>query len=189
MLTHKGTVTLETPRLRLRRFCVDDAQPMFDNWASNAEVCRYMTWPPHGQVENTRGLLERWVEGYGDEKNYQWAIELKSLGQPIGSIGVGHCNERYESCEIGYCIGQPWWGQGYTAEATQAVLAFLFDGVGMHRVEARHDPRNIGSGRVMEKTGFTQEGTQREAHRNADNTFADLVMRSILRQEYEARKC
>lgn len=188
MLTHKGTVTLETPRLILRRFTADDAQAMFDNWANDADVCRYLTWLPHGQVENTRALLERWAAGYEDAGNYQWAIELKALGRPVGSIGVGHFSERNLSCEVGYCMGKPWWGQGIMTEALRAVLAFLFEEVGMHRVEARHDPRNVGSGRVMEKAGMTLEGTLRDAMLRNDGSFHDLDVRAILRPEYEAAR-
>ena len=50
MLTHKGTKELTTKRLKLRRFTVDDAQDMFNNWASDAEVTKFVSWPPHSQM-------------------------------------------------------------------------------------------------------------------------------------------
>lgn len=64
MLTHKGTKELTTKRLKLRRFTVDDAQEMFNNWANDAEVTRFMRWPPHATPDVTRELLGKWVEEY-----------------------------------------------------------------------------------------------------------------------------
>ena len=64
MLTHKGTVTLETPRLILRRAEPADAPAMFRNWATDPEVTKYLTWPPHGNIAITRSLLERWSAEY-----------------------------------------------------------------------------------------------------------------------------
>ena len=53
MLTHKGTKELTTKRLKLRRFTVDDAQDMFNNWASDAEVTKFVSWPPHSTPDLT----------------------------------------------------------------------------------------------------------------------------------------
>ena len=62
MLTHKGTQRIETARLILRPFTTDDAQAMFRNWASDAEVTKFMTWPAHESVEISRLVLEDWVK-------------------------------------------------------------------------------------------------------------------------------
>jgi len=166
MLTHKGTKTLETPRLLLRKVIPEDAQPMFCNWASDPEVTRFMTWPPHESMEVTKMVTESWLAGYEKDDYYQWMIVCKELGQPIGSISVVHQNDRLQKAEIGYCIGKNWWHQGIMTEALQAVMDFLFDEVGMNRVEARHDPNNPHSGGVMRKCGMRYEGTLRQADRN-----------------------
>lgn len=60
MLTHKGTQTIITQRLTLRRFQVDDAQAMFDTWANDERVTRFLTWVPHESPELTKQLLESW---------------------------------------------------------------------------------------------------------------------------------
>lgn len=60
MLTHKGTQTIITQRLTLRRFQVDDAQAMFDTWANDERVTRFLTWVPHESPELTKKLLESW---------------------------------------------------------------------------------------------------------------------------------
>jgi len=61
MLTHKGTVTLTTDRLVFRRFEIDDAQAMYDNWTTDEKVTKFMTWDIHESVEKTRELLTQWV--------------------------------------------------------------------------------------------------------------------------------
>ena len=71
MLTPKGTEELTIKRLKLRRFTVDDAQDMFNNWASDAEVTKFVSWPPHSTPDLTRELLGKWVEEYEKSDYYQ----------------------------------------------------------------------------------------------------------------------
>jgi len=85
---------------------------MYRNWASDQEVTRYLTWNAHTSVEVTKQILTSWTESYSDPANYQWAIELKEIGEPIGSIAAVEMNENTEAATIGYCIGRKWWGQG-----------------------------------------------------------------------------
>lgn len=187
MLTHKGTRRLETPRLVLRRFTMDDAQAMFHNWASDPEVTRFLTWPVHSDLAVTCAVLQSWVEGYENENFYQWAIVPKDLGAPIGSISVMRQNDHVETAEIGYCIGRAWWHQGIMSEALQAVMDYLFDEVGMNRIEARHDPNNPHSGGVMKKCGMKYEGTTRQGDRN-NQGICDAAHYALLRSDRERPK-
>lgn len=126
-MNHKGTVTLETNRLILRRFRLDDAQAMYDNWASDPEVTKFLTWPIHGSVEISRFILQSWVDAYSEKDAYQWAIVLKENGDfPIGSISVVHQQEDINMVHIGYCIGRSWWHQGITSEAMAEIIRFLW---------------------------------------------------------------
>ena len=72
-----GTQRIETHRLVLRPFTVDDAEDMFTNWASDPEVTRFLTWPPHQNVDGTRWLLGQWTSHYDDGAYFQWAIEWR----------------------------------------------------------------------------------------------------------------
>ena len=76
MLTHIGTVTLTTPRLKLRRLEVSDAQAMYDNWTSKEEVAKYLSWNIHGSPEETKEILTKWVADYENPEYYHWAIEF-----------------------------------------------------------------------------------------------------------------
>ena len=182
MLEHKGTVELETERLLLRRFRADDVYPMFENWASDPNVTRYLCWTAHKDVRDTQAIVEKWLEDYSRSDTYRWAIEWKTLGQPIGDISVVRIDEDVDACEIGYCIGAKWWRQGVTSEALRAVMQFLFDTVHANRICAKHDVRNVNSGRVMQKCGMAHEGTLRRAGRTGLGEICDLeVYAKILR--------
>lgn len=181
MLTHKGTQTIETPRLILRKARMEDAEPMFRNWANDAEVTKYLTWPPHEDIEATRKLLSSWVDNYQRDDYYQWMIVLKEAGEPIGSI-MANTVGRAQSAHIGYCIGKAWWHQGIMTETLKAVMDFLFDEVGYHRVEAMHDPNNPNSGAVMRKCGMQYEGTLRQADRS-NQGICDACYYGLLKSE------
>lgn len=181
-MIHKGTTVLETERLILRKFKIEDAQNMFENWASDEMVTRFITWPPHDSVNVTKAIIEEWVKNYQNLDFYQWAIELKEIGEPIGSISVVSINENVEALEIGYCIGRDWWHQGYMSEAFSCIIDFLFNEVGANRICAKHDTDNPNSGRVMLKCGLIYEGTLRQAGRNNTNSRCDLAVYAILKQ-------
>lgn len=187
MLTHKGTKQIETPRLILRRFRTDDARAMFCNWASDPEVTRFLTWPTHSSTDISRMVLEDWVHAYENKEYYQWAMELKDLGEPIGSISVVRQNDRIGEAEIGYCMGRAWWHQGIMSEALAAVIDFLFGQVGINRIAARHDPNNPHSGGVMKKCGMKYEGTTRQNDRN-NQGICDAAHYAILRSQWEKPK-
>ena len=182
MLTHRGTQTIETQRLILRRAELTDAEAMFRNWASDPEVTKYLTWPPHTSLEVSRRILENWVEANGQIDRYHWMIVLKEIGRPIGSISVVNMDERVEKAEIGYCMGRKWWHMGIMTEALRAVMDFLFYDVGVNRIEARHDPRNPHSGGVMRKCGMKYEGTARQADRN-NQGICDAAIYALLRSD------
>lgn len=184
-MNNKGTKTLETERLILRRFVVEDAQAMYDNWASDPEVTRFLTWPPHGSAEITGMLLADWVKQYEDDAYYHWVIELKEIGEVIGSISVVKLNEEIESADVGYCMSRAYWGRGIMPEALRAVIKYLFEEVGMNRIAACHDVNNPKSGRVMDKAGMKLEGIWRQAGKN-NQGICDEVWHSIIREEYVA---
>ena len=93
-MKHRGTQRIITERLVLRRFSIDDAEAMYQNWASDSEVTKYLTWPAHASIEVSRAVLEEWVSSYSKSNYYQWAIVLKEHGpDPIGSIGAVSMND------------------------------------------------------------------------------------------------
>lgn len=182
-MKNSGTQRIETDRLILRRYVIEDADAMYKNWASDSEVTKFLTWQPHSSVEVSRGIIENWLKEYSDKRYYQWAIVLKANGnEPIGDISVGQMNEDISMVHIGYCLGRAWWRRGIMSEALKAVMDFMFDTVEVNRVESRHDPMNPNSGKVMQKCGMKYEGTLRSADRN-NQGICDACYYALLRSE------
>ena len=182
-MEHKGTITIETSRLILRKFTESDIEPAFNNWTSDDKVTKYLTWPTHKDISVTRRVIEQWIKENERADFYQWAVELKKLGQPIGTISVVEKDEQVNMAQIGYCIGSKWWHQGIVSEAFSAILPFLFEEVGANRIEAIHDPENPNSGLVMKKCGLKYEGTLRQSHRN-NRGIVDACIYSLLKSEW-----
>ena len=183
-MNHLGTKQIETERLILRPFVMQDADAMYRNWASDPEVTKFLSWPTYKSVDTAHEILEVWTNQYDDKTFYQWAIELKELGQPIGSISVVNHDDNVEMAEIGFCIGKNWWGQGIMTEAFQAVIDFLFGVVGVQRIEAGHDPNNPASGAVQRKCGLKYEGTLHRSIRS-NQGITDKVVLAILKEEWK----
>ena len=186
-MTHLGTVPLETDRLILRRFVETDVEDMFNNWCNNSEVTKYLTWPTHSDIAVTQGFMKTRLDNYAKENFYSWAMELKVTGHVIGTIAAVNQREDIQSVTIGYAMGRAWWNRGYMSEALRAVIRFFFEECGMNRVEAQHDPRNPGSGRVMQKAGMIYEGTLCQAGMN-NQGICDEVCYAILANDYNKNK-
>lgn len=144
--------TIETERLVLRHFVKEDADAMFNNWANDPEVAKYMTWNPHQSVEETKCIINIWLEEYKDPKTIRYAITLKDTGEVIGGIDVPRFNND-DVPEVGYCLSRKYWNKGYMTEACTALVKYIFD-LGYKEITIAADERNIGSNRVIQKCGF-----------------------------------
>lgn len=181
-LRHCGTRTIETDRLILRRFTIEDADAMYRNWASNDNVTKFLTWPTHTSVEATKTIIEEWIRNYDDERNYNWAIAFKDSDEAIGNISVVKIDEDCAVAELGWCMCEEYWGQGIMPEAGLAVRDYLFDEIGFNRIAAIHDRNNAKSGRVMEKIGMRYEGMKRSASMN-NQGICDICLYAILKED------
>jgi len=181
-MKHAGTQTIITDRLTLRRFELSDAEIMFKNWTNDEEVTRYLRFQPHKDIDESRTIIQQWIDGYKDDSNYLWGICLKS-GELIGSIGM-YIAEIDFKADIGYCIGRKWWSEGYVSEALKAVINYMFTNTNIERIEAYHATKNPASGKVMEKAGMTHEGFARHKYKNSHG-FHDCDMYGIIREMWE----
>lgn len=184
MLNHKGTEKLETNRLILKKFRMEDYLAMYNNWACEDIVTKFLTWPTHSNPEVTKSVLTDWINNYSKKDYYNWAIELKSEKTIIGNISVVNYREETMSAILGYCMGSKWWGNEIMPEAASAVLKYLFEEVGFNRIAADHDKNNPKSGRVMQKIGMKYEGTLRKAG-FCNQGIIDEVWYSILKDEWK----
>lgn len=186
-MNHLGTKILETERLVLRPFKETDVDNMYNNWASSDNVTKYLSWPTHESKEMTKAIIDLWVSQKEDIKNYQWCIEWKAAQQAIGSLGIVRLEEEINAVEIGYCIGEYYWNRGITSEALKEVIKFMFEEVKCNRIVARHDTRNVNSGKVMIKSGLKYEGTLLEAGKN-NTGICDIALYGMTKKMYLSRQ-
>lgn len=184
-MNHIGTQPLETNRLYLRKIVRSDAQAMFDNWASDSLVTKYLSWQAYTNMQPVHDRIVGWIERYETTDFYHWGIVYKETNDLIGTIGLVGYDVTSDSCEIGYLLSRKYWGKGIIPEAFRAVESYLFEQVGMNRIQGRHITENESSGKVMLKCGMKFEGISRQCVRNNKGEFADLSVYSILKSEWK----
>lgn len=184
-MEHQGSKTLYTNRLILRKLTLKDAKMMFNNWASDPDVTKYLTWPTHESIEVTKTILSIWKENYKNDNYYQWGIVLKDSNELIGAISIVNIIEHIQEVEVGYCLSKKYWNQGITSEAFKEVIRFMFEEVKVNRVAACHAVNNPISGKVMLKCNLKYEGTLRQKALTSTKELCDVAYYSILKSEYE----
>lgn len=181
-MKHIGTTILETERLVLRRFTIEDAESMFNNWASDDEVTKFLTWPTHKSIEDSKKFINYCIDNYLDPSFYNWAMELKETHELVGNISIVHTNEETNNMIFGWVIGRKYWGNGYAPEAAKKVFDVMFDEVGIDCMVALHDVNNPKSGRAMQKLGMKFEGIIRHCNKN-NQGIVDCARYSLLKTE------
>jgi [ribosomal protein S5]-alanine N-acetyltransferase len=164
--------TIETQRLKLRPPCFEDAPSIFEQYAQDREVTKYMTWQPHANLETTQQFLQQAIADLKAKNYYLWVILPKQEDKAIGMVRLQCYHHR---AELGYVLARPYWNQGLMTEALQAIIGWALIQPNIYRVWAVCDHENLASARVMEKVGMTCEGILRRwlIHPNMSNQPRD----------------
>jgi ribosomal-protein-alanine N-acetyltransferase len=154
------TIILETARLALRTWSLDDAEEGFRIW-SDTEVMRYVgTGTPHSDIERTREWLGR-VMAHQEQHGFgYWAVIEKESDKLIGSCGMAHHLDGGPLVDFGYTLARSRWGRGLMTEAAGACLRYAFEELHFPELVASVDSRNAASRRVLEKLGFVYQRTE-----------------------------
>lgn len=149
-----SNVQLQSKRLILRPWKETDL-PDFYEYASVDGVGQMVGWLPHRNLDESKAILSRFIEG-----RHCFALEYN--GKVIGSLGIEKYNEEnhpelapLQGREIGYVLSKEYWGQGLMPEAVKTVIHYLFETVKLDFILVGHFERNTQSKRVIEKCGFT----------------------------------
>jgi ribosomal-protein-alanine N-acetyltransferase len=179
---YKDLPPLKTDRLLLRKVALEDLDDMYV-WASDPDVTPYVTWDAHKSVDETRVFINDILNRYKHAKLAPWAIVHREDRRMIGLDGFCTWEIKDRSAVFAYVLSKSYWRQGYTSEATRAIVDFGFQRMGLNRISARCRVENIGSARVMEKCGLCYEGTQREVA-FVKNEFVDLKGYAITKKDW-----
>lgn len=177
---------LETPRLILREVTANDFDDIHD-YATDPEVVRYMFWGPNTR-RVTRSVLAGWLR---DQRRWPRAVvnmaaQHKADGRMIGAVRFAIVDPPRLTCDFGYSFNRAYWNQGFATEAAGALIDLAFGRLGMRRVFATCDARNIGSWRVMEKLGMRREALFRQ-DTQAHDGWRDTYLYAVLADERAAR--
>lgn len=175
---------LETPRLRLRPYESSDAEQLQRLAGSRAVAEGTLLIPhPYSLADAVEWIASR-PEAL-ENGNLVYAITLLSSSELIGAIGLA-LRPQHGKGELGYWIGEPFWGRGFATEAAGALISYGFEVFALNRLFAIHFARNPASGRVLEKNGMRHEGSLRQDIRKWDE-YIDVEVYGILRSEWESR--
>ena len=178
---------LETERLTLRAVTLDDTTDIF-RIMSDPRVTHYFGVAPMVSHDEAVQRVDTFRTAFEAQTGVRWAITRRESGHFLGTCGYWRLIKPHFGAEIGYELAPACWGQGVMTEAAEAVLAFGFTMMGLHRVEAHIHPANTGSRRVLEKLGFIEEGYFREDYYEAaEARFTDTAVFSLLKATWMRR--
>ncbi|MFE4711880.1 GNAT family N-acetyltransferase [Paenibacillus sp. NPDC056722] len=169
---------LETERLHLRKMKVSDSSSLFKIW-SDPEVTKFMNVSCFTDEHQAIEMINLLDDLSRDLKAIRFSIINKESNEIIGSCGYNSLDFENEKAEIGYDIAKSFWGRGYASEALSSLLDYAFSSLKLNRIEAKVDPQNVNSIKLLQKLNFTFEGTLRQYER-VDGKFNDLNVYSKL---------
>jgi RimJ/RimL family protein N-acetyltransferase len=174
---------IKTRRLMLRDFTQEDWISIHE-YASDPEVTRYVGWGPNN-AEDTTDFLKRVLEGQISipRENYELAVVLNDGNMLIGAGRITVSDKRSHEGWIGYVLNRKHWGRGYATELAEALIAFGFNEMSLHRIYATCDIDNFASAHVVEKIGMQREGRLREYGLKGRN-WRDQYIYAILEREF-----
>ena len=179
-------VTLRTNRLFLRPLVASDADSLFAVF-SDPTVMRYWGTPPWSGVTKAQELIVNDLEDMLAGKLISLGIELLATSQLIGTCTLFRLMRECKRAEIGFGMSSSCWGNGYMHETLNALCAFGFQELGLNRIEADVDPRNLPSIKCLERLGFQKEGLLRERW-IVKGEVSDSYFYGLLRSDWPARK-
>ena len=150
-------LTLQTPRLILRKLEITDAEDIFA-YASDPQVATYTSWAAHQSIDDTYKYLNDFVfELYRSCQGMDWGIVAKESGKLIGTCGL-YTSLEHRRGTLGYVLNRDYWGQGLITEAAKVAIAFGFHVMQLQRIQSVCDVDHLASARVLEKVGMQFEG-------------------------------
>lgn len=170
---------LETERLILRPVERSDASAIY-RYSSDPRVTEFVTYDTYSSMDDAYNSLDHFFLNRDPEKQFEaLALVLKENNEMIGTVDSGPLRFG-DMVEIGYVLHRDYWNLGLMSEAVDAYVRYLFDEKNIRRIEISHIAENVGSKRVIEKTGFVYEGVRRQYAKFKD-TYVDIPYYSLLK--------
>ena len=176
--------TIAGGRVVLRALESSDVPDLFAIF-SDSDVMRYWDGALMTSITDAEAYLRQIDENFLRRQLFQWGIAHQATGSIVGTCTLLHVNLVHRRGEIGFALGRPHWGQGLARDAVAALMAFAFEHLDLHRLEADVDPHNARSLQLLEGLGFQREGYLRERY-HLNGGLQDTVLLGLLRPEWKA---
>jgi ribosomal-protein-alanine N-acetyltransferase len=173
--------TLDAGRVRLRWLTDTDVPALYAIFG-DPEVTRFWGLVVLPDMAAAGLLLEDIRREFRARTLFQWGVQAAD-GCLVGTCTLAHLDSANRRAELGFALGREFWGRGYMTAALPAIIEFAFDCLGLHRVFADTDPRNVRSIRVLERLGFRREGVLRE-HYLVQDEPQNAAVYGLLRSEW-----
>ena len=174
---------IETTRLWLTGLQPNDV-PLIVKYASNKKISDTTLNIPFPYTEQDAVFwINMAYQGYKQGTPIIFALRLKPTLEFVGGIGLT-VDKRFDRAEVGYWLAEPFWGQGLMTEATQSLLKYGFEQLGLNKVTSSHFEINPASGKVLTKSGLKKEGELKE-HIRKHSEYHTLVVYGLTRQDYK----
>lgn len=176
--------TISGRQLHLRPMGKNDADALFGLF-SDPVAMRYWSFLPYTELSQAEAHLTRNAAFAEKRENMPWGIEKD--GQLVGTVTLHDMNLECGRAEIGYMLARSLWGQGHAREAATLAIDHAFGPLGLRRLEADIDPRNLASQKLLERLGFVREGVLRERWKVGDE-ISDTALYGLLKRDWEEER-
>lgn len=185
MIDGERLPSLDAARVRLRWLTEADIDAVFAVF-SDPGMARYWSNPAMTDRSEAETYLKGMHEGFRDKTLFQWGVERKEDRRVLGTCTLFNMDVRNARAELGYCLASEHWSKGYMKEALVALIDYAFGSLGLRRLEADIDPRNVNSERILDKLGFRREGLLRERW-NVGGEIQDTAFFGLLAKDWQPR--
>jgi len=175
------TTELQTERLYLRKMKLSDSPSLFKTW-SDPDVTKFMNINCFTEENQAKDMIKLLDELSQDNKAIRFSIIKIESNEIVGSCGYDSLDFENAKAEIGFDIARAFWGKGYAPEAVDSLLNYAYSSLKLNRVEAKVEPENVNSIKVLQKLNFTLEGTLRQYER-VNGKFIDVSIYSKLKTD------
>ena len=148
-----------TDRLSVQRLKYEDAEEIFYAYASKPEATRFVSWPTHQTLDDTKSFLRYAAEAWEFGTDYSFSIRLKESARLVGSFGVMNDEGKLQ---FGYIFSPTQWGNGFATEVCKCMMSLLRHQDGVYRIQSFVDVENIASAKVLVKCGLVEEARLRK---------------------------
>ena len=177
---------LQSKRLNLIQTENKHAPSLFVFW-TDPEVTRYMNIDSFSTLDEVREIVTLSNQLAEINQAIRYTIFIRNTNRIVGSCGFNYMDFENGRAEISYDLGKGYWGEGYGSEVVLTLIDYWFHGLGMNRVEAKVDPRNSQSIKLLETVGFQLEGLLRQSER-CKQEYIDVKMYSKLKNDPDIRR-